>query len=634
MLIKQISAFCLYLTSFIMTAQPESLYDAHQISPQLLANANAVVRWDKTTTTIDDIDDVTIQIKRVVTIFNENGIRHMGTVVGYDNSRSIKNLEARIFDERGEEIKKFKKNDFEDESAVDNGTLYSDSRVKYLRYTPIKYPYTIEFDAELQFASTAYLPKWTPLEGYYVSTEKSIFEIINRSTIPLKLKDQNFEGFTIEKKDGNYFKAENLSAINPEAYSPGLNRLAPSLKVAMSKFNMDGVPGVNNEWSDFGQWYKDNLLEGTDILPDAVIADIQNRTAGIDDPLEKAKIVYKFVQEKTRYISVQVGIGGWKPFNAEDVDRLGYSDCKGLSNYTRALLAAVGVESNIVLLYGGRDIRNLETEFSIPEGNHAILNIPINNENIWLECTSQTAPFGHIAGFTDDRDVLVITSEGGKIVHTKEYKAEENLQETSADITIMPDATLKGNVEVKTYGYQYSEHRNKQFLPLKDQELSLKEYWDNINNLKLEKFELKDDRDNVKFTESATISAEAYATKTGNLLLFQPNAFNIVETIPTRYSVRTQDFEVDRGFLDTDEFTINIPQGLEVEALPSDANIESKFGRYQSTITRISENQLQYKRMFTLNKGYYDKAEYEDFRSFMASVVKNDKAKIALKLLD
>ena len=55
------------------------------------------------------------------------------------------------------------------------------------------------------------------------------------------------------------------------------------------------------------------------------------------DPIEKAKIVYKYMQEKTRYISVQVGIGGFKPMLAKDVDRLGYGDCKALSNYTKAL---------------------------------------------------------------------------------------------------------------------------------------------------------------------------------------------------------------------------------------------------------------------------------------------------------
>ncbi len=55
------------------------------------------------------------------------------------------------------------------------------------------------------------------------------------------------------------------------------------------------------------------------------------------------------MQDKTRYISVQIGIGGWKPMLADDVNKLGYGDCKGLTNYTKALLEAVDVPSYYTL---------------------------------------------------------------------------------------------------------------------------------------------------------------------------------------------------------------------------------------------------------------------------------------------
>ena len=77
---------------------------------------------------------------------------------------------------------------------------------------------------------------------------------------------------------------------------------------------------------------------------------------------EKAKKIYQFVQDKTRYISVQVGIGGWKPFNTSEVDKLGYGDCKALTNYTMSLLKAAGVTSNYCVVYGGDDIMSLEED--------------------------------------------------------------------------------------------------------------------------------------------------------------------------------------------------------------------------------------------------------------------------------
>ncbi|WP_298288681.1 hypothetical protein [uncultured Lutibacter sp.] len=117
------------------------------------------------------------------------------------------------------------------------------------------------------------------------------------------------------------------------------------------------------------------------------------------------------MQDKTRYISVQVGIGGLRPMLASDVDKLGYGDCKALTNYTKSLLDIVGVESYFTELYGGFD--KIDMDFKTPsiQGNHVILNIPNEVNDIWLECTNQKVPFGYIANFTDDRDDIVVKLE-------------------------------------------------------------------------------------------------------------------------------------------------------------------------------------------------------------------------------
>ena len=80
------------------------------------------------------------------------------------------------------------------------------------------------------------------------------------------------------------------------------------------------------------------------------------------------------------------------------------------------------------MLWAGERKRSVEKDFSSMQGNHAILNIPNNGNDIWLECTSQTIPFGFLGDFTDDRDVLVVTPEGGIIKRTPAYLNEDNLQ--------------------------------------------------------------------------------------------------------------------------------------------------------------------------------------------------------------
>lgn len=630
MLLRFWVTFIFMSLSSITIAQNDDVFDTSTIPLELMEKVNAVVRYDYNQIEVESYDKFIYTNKRIVTVLNAQGNSKLGAYVSYDGNINIGKLEARIYDANGDEIKKIRKNDFQDVSAVSGGTLYSDSRVKYLEYTPVNYPYTILFESEVVYNSTAFLPSWRPIEGFYASTEFAEYKIVNESDVIIKMKTINFEDYAIEQHSDFHFTAKNLKSLKPEAYSPSFGTYAPKMKVSLTEFDMEGVKGFNTNWKDFGKWVHDALLAETTVLPAQVISEVKTLTKDASSDLEKAKLVYEYMQNKTRYISVQVGIGGWKPMLAEDVERLGYADCKGLSNYTKALLAEIGVEAHYAIIYGDSDLRSIDAEFSSVEGNHAVLCIPNEDQDVWLECTSQTNPFGYTAGFTDDRDALLITPEGGKIVHTTVYPTEDNLQDTKATIAIAQDGSISADVTIKTYGYQYGLHEGVQNKPLREQELDLKNYWDYINNLSIDAIVYDNDKDNVVFTEKAKVSSTSYATKSGKRLLFQPNAFNKVTSVPARYKNRTLDFEIERGFTDEDEFTIKIDSSLKIEAIPDDVSISNAYGNYSFSIEKISENELVYKRTYILNKGYYPKQDYKAFREFISQIVRHDKTKIVL----
>jgi hypothetical protein len=618
------------LLSTTTNAQDEELLKSSTVPIQLRVKANAVVRYDNILIEIESYNDFLYSNKRIVTVYNENGLLDQGAVVGYDDNRKIKSLEARIYDSNGEEIKKFREKDFEDVSAVSGGTLYSDNRVKYLNYTPTNYPYTIAIEIQVNYKSTAFVPSWRPIGGFYVSTENSEYKIINNSDTEVKIKAINLDSYSIETHSDFHYSAQNLKSIKPEAYSPSFKSYAPMVRAALVDFEMEGVKGLNNNWQDFGKWMYDELLTGTEVIPEIIKEEVKALAKDATTDAEKAKIVYNYMQNKTRYISVQVGIGGWKPMLAGDVERLGYADCKGLSNYTKALLDEVGVTSYYAVIYGGKAITSFDNEFSATEGNHAVLCIPNETKDIWLECTSQTNPFGFTAGFTDDRDALLITPEGGEIIHTTVYATKDNLQSTNAMITIAADGSISADVTIKTQGYQYALHEGNQNKSLRDQELYFKDYWDYINNLSVENIKFTNDKDRVVFIEDVSVSSSSFAIKSGKRLLFQPNAFNRVTRIPTRYKKRTLDFEIERGYKDEDEFIITIDPNFDIEAIPSAVDISNKFGSYSFSIEKLSDGKLRYKRTQILNKGFYPKEAYDDFRTFMSIMVKHDKSKMVL----
>ena len=378
------------LLSLPLFAQ-KNKYIASQIVDSLTANANAVVRLNQLDITISSQRSMSIYIKRVVTVNNKYGLGAINAISGYDKSSSINTIEAIVYDAFGTEIKKIKRKDFKDQSAVDGVSLFSDDRVVFLDYTPITYPFTIEFTCESVTSNTAAIPKWFPISNYFTSVEKSNLSVYFPVDLGFKKKEFNFLNFhikkTIDTSSQLSYTVENIVAQKPEDMSPDFVKIYPRVMMGLEVFNLEGVDGTAKNWKEYGQWFSEKILSGTDNLPEETISKIKTLVGTETDPINKAKIIYKYVQNKSRYISVQVGIGGFKPMLANDVDRLSYGDCKALSNYTRALLSAVDVPSYYTELYGDSDITDMESDFSSLQGNHAILAIPNKNEYVFLECT-------------------------------------------------------------------------------------------------------------------------------------------------------------------------------------------------------------------------------------------------------
>tara|TARA_R110002049_G_scaffold290569_4_gene473995 strand:+ start:5705 stop:7612 length:1908 start_codon:yes stop_codon:yes gene_type:complete len=617
----------------LAASSQENLYTSFSIPDNLRQNANAVIRLSSIDIELKSSDDMLVTEKRVITVLNKEGDKNIDAYVGYDNTTKIKDLEVLVFDNFGKEIKKVKKNDFKDVSAVSGGTLYSDSRVKYLDYTPISYPYTIEYTSVVNTSNTAFIQSFMPLDNYYLSVGKSIYTISYPEHIIIRKKEKHLQDLNIEKEESPgklSYKAKNIEAIKPESYSPLFRNIVPRVLVALNEFSLEGVASKVENWSDFGKWMYHDLIKDTHDLPESTISMIQNLVKDEASDIDKAKKTYQYVQDKTRYISVQVGIGGWKPFNASEVDKLGYGDCKALTNYTMSLLNAAGVKSNYCVVYGGDDIMSLEEDFASMQGNHVFLNVPNGKENIWLECTSQKVPFGFIADFTDDRDVLVVTPDGGKIIHTKKYNPDESLQTIKGFYSIDNNGDIDVKTTISSKGLQYSDKLRLDSETERDLDSHYKERWDYINSISVKEMHINNDKNNIEIIEDISFSAKGFTKIIGNRMLFTANTLNRITNIPDRYRNRNAPLKIERGFKDVDEVEIKLPASYKVEALPKDKSIETKFGVYKTRIEVKDENTLIYKREFTINDGEFPKEDYSKFRDFYKEVSKQDNSKVAL----
>ena len=603
------------------------------IPNELKKNANAVIRLNETTISIAEVDQLIVNEKRIVTVLNKLGKTHVNAYEHYNDDTRITKLSATIYDAFGNKMKRFSKNDFQDVSAVDGGSLYSDSRIKYLEYTPTSYPYTVVFASEYKNSSTAFIPQWFPVGNYNLSVEKSVYILNNPKKIPFRKREKNFDCCIIKNTSTEYdlqYVSTNQKAVKHESSTVNFENFAPNLSVSLNQFSLKGVKGEAKNWNEFGKWMYDNLLFNKNQLSIATTTKIKDLVKDVTSPIEKAKIVYEYVQNKTRYISVQVDIGGWQPITANKVDEVSYGDCKGLTNYTKALLDVVGVKSHHVILYASNN-RNVDKNFTVLQGNHMILNIPNEGDDVWLECTSQTIPFGFLGDFTDDRDVLVITPEGGIIKRTPAYINDNNLQIIKADINLLPNGNIIATLEKKSYGSQYNDRYHIESYTKKEIDKYYKSnIWDYNNNLEIISNEFTNDKKNIAFTEKLNVNIAKFAAVKDSSYLFKLNVFNRITRAPKRYRNRQRSLEIARGFTDRDEFTFTIPEGFSLLNLPENKEVSNKFGIYKITFEKLNDTKFIYKRVFSLLKGTHPKGDYKAYRKFRKTVAKYDNLRTEL----
>ncbi|OOQ59580.1 DUF3857 domain-containing protein [Mucilaginibacter pedocola] len=617
-------------------ANAQQNYDVSLIPKDLLPYASAVVRNEEVNIEVKDDDNTVYHVKRAITVLNKNGDDLARIVLWYNKSNPIRGLKGLTYNEFGKPVGKFSEKELVDQSATASYSLFDDSRVKHFIPSIGSYPYTIEYEYEQRSRQSLNFDDWQPNSEPGLAVEKSTFVFICAPSFRIRYKEINVPvaAVTGTTKDGlkTYtWQLKNAKAIRNEPMSPNKEEYLTSVKIAPQDFKYEGISGSFTNWKELGQWNYDKLLASRRALPAATVQQMRDLTAGITDPKQKAKKIYEYMQGKTRYISVQVGIGGYRPFLASEVDQTSYGDCKALVNYTQALLDAVGIPSwYCVVQAGSRKISLLSDFASQGQGNHIILCLPFKNDTTFVECTSQKIPFGFLSDFTDDRNVLACTPQGGKLMHTTKYAAQTNLQARRADLVIGDDGTLTGSVNTVFKGTQYDNREDMLDEPRTEQLKRFPKLYPSINNLEVDAYTFKQDKNILPaITEDLKITARDFATNDNGKLYFSVNPLNRTGRRLRDIRNRTTALYINSGYTDDDVITYKLPAGYKPEFNMPNVSIEKPFGKFTVSAT-VSGDKLSFKRHLQLVDGTYDKALYADLVSFYEAIADADNYNVAL----
>lgn len=607
-----------------------------ELSPKFVGNSDAVLRLDEHTLEIHSTDDATYRVRRAVTVFSKEGRDYGQLVLTYDEFREIDDLDGWIRDESGKVIRNLDDSDVADYAGSGGGTMYSDSRIRVATLTHSSYPYTVEFEYEMEYDGYFTLPTWYPQSSRDLPVERAYFTLIAedaddiRHTVrngPLEVESSTDDGTTTTTWSMILKHAESSAP-----YGPDWPSIAPSLHIAPSFFEISGTEGQLRTWDDFGAWLHD-LYTGRQVLP----ADLERKVDAIasraSSERELIQRLFELMQDRTRYISVQLGIGGWQPFSAEYVHERGYGDCKALTNYVWAMLKHVDIEAYPVAIYRDRSPSPLLEDFPSNQFNHIILAVPVEQDTLWLEATSQTIPFGHVHSGIEDRPALLIKPNGGELVQMPASMPEDNRQVRTARVEL----TAKGHANVRLQTLKTGAQTDRQRLVLKSPTPEKISDWAqqtiSAPSVQITGTDISQVGTRQREVET-TVEAHLprLASSTGARLFVPVNLSSFSPSIPSP-ATEPRDQPVYMSpfpWSDVDSTTFVLPDGYALEALPDSASIDTKAGSFQAYLTDNGNGTVTYVRRIRYAEDVLPPSAYDAFRDLTRSISRNSRQQMVL----
>jgi transglutaminase-like putative cysteine protease len=606
-------------------------YNTSGIPKNLLKDSKAVIRESNIVFEIYDIDKAVERITYAITILNENGLRNSLLTEFYDKFMSVRKIESDLYDQQGARIKNGSIVSVKDYSANAGYSLYEDNRVKFLDPQCRTTPFTVEYKYEISYNGLLSYPDWFAINDYNIAVEKSTFTIVAPKDLKFRYLEKNVEKCTITEENGKLYykwKIENRPAIKKEPFSLLLSEITPVVYSAPSDFEISGFEGNLDTWKNFGNWI--NILgQGRDNLSHETKEKISSLVSGLTSDYEKIKLLYNYFQNKVRYVSVQIGIGGWQTIDSETVDRLSYGDCKALANYLKSLLNAAGIKSYYTLVLAGEFAHPINENFPSNQFNHVILCVPVKQDTIWLECTNPRIPFGYLGTFTDNRMALLTGDSTGILVHTKKYTMDDNKQIRNTEVDIKTDGSATASVGT-VYKGLLSE---KLFAVLHRDESDKRKFIENKINIPdciLNSYKLKEKNIMIpEIKEDLNLSLNHLCVILGNRLILKPDLMTKIADLPYRTSNRESGICIRRPYNEIDTIIFRLPSGYTIENIPDKVSLLTKFGEYTSELQSTGKS-LIYLRTLKLFNGNYPVSDYPGFVEFCERISVSDENKVML----
>ena len=633
MIYKYLFLFLVSGTSTVLCSN----FDDTKINFDSLVNvADAVVLENNLVIKISD-GEYGYNFHKKILIKNKRADDYCTVVLSQSNYIKIDDVEAVLLDTLGNEIKELDSDDIREMEISPGSVFYSGDLYKIFELKHYTYPFVFEYRYHVEISSLFFWPDWDP---------QSSIPVLSASCEVIDESDTKFKFFTIgidveksEKKSSEgisyFWQLKNIPQFKNEDYLPPENHIQKAILFAPESFEIDGYTGSFENWKKLGQW-SFSLFNGKFDLPEKAKTEILEKVSGAIDAKEKIKILYKYMQSRSRYVAIEMGINGWMPQPAASVYENKYGDCKDLSTFMVAVLRTAGINAYPALALTRRKGK-VYTDFPSNQFNHCIVFVPLEKDTIWLECTDPYLEMEDTPGSIEDTEALVIKPDGGELIHTPQKKSSENVWKgklegilsKTGDLNFSASVQLTGN-QKNYFKEELAENSNK------DDLIFLQGYFGrNCPTLNLTEFsEVFDPTHSSDYELNIMGTYEKFIVVKSSRLFVNPNIFNkeTDDDLPEQKPFeRKYPVYNSYPFTDIDSVFIKIPTGCSLESMPKEKEIIKPFAKYSSSYN-FQDGKIVFVRKMERFSNLIPVEQYPEFYDFMKEVIKADEAKYIFKM--
>lgn len=600
-----------------------SLFCAHVVMAQ-----KAIVEEYSIDIVCDAPDHAIQNFKEVTTILNEHGAGQALFVCSCSKHDKLTNFKGQVTDSSGRVIKKLKESELK--KTEYSSYLAIDDYKIFLDYTPPVYPVTITYEWTIESRDNLIeFPSFCPQSDFDISVKKATYKLSAPKSMGIRHSLQNIYNKVKIDEIGNShilsLEVNDLPMLKQEPYTRPLRERLPMAWFAPTDFYYYGTKGSLRNWTDYGKW-EYSLIQGRDLLSEAECQELHQLTDGLKTDREKVEAIYKRLEKTTRYVAILLGIGGQQPAPAAEVSKSGFGDCKGLSNYMRAMLKEVGIPSNYTTI--STTNRRFQKDFaSVGQMNHVILQVPLQHDTLWLECTNPQLPMGYVHEDIAGHDAIEINETGGRLVRLPVYPDSTNLMSTSVNISLNENGAVDMKLSQQATNRQYES-----LIPLlkmdeKDRQKTIQRI---VYAPQSEISQLDIQESGAIITIDADIKSQRYATKTGQRLFVPICPLHRGYTVPTANADRKEDIWRDLGYLDEDDITITIPEGFEIEAGPKNVSLNQPFASF-SFMMQVEGDKIHIHNRLLMKSGAFPKSQFPQLADFIRTINNIYNQKVVLR---